>query len=240
MRMLIKICVLAVLFDMQKTYATRAILFDGRTDLIGFKIITLLCSMLTNKITGYFIKGLFSKYVKAKHNYRVVFYHKTSSWSLHKKRKYSENKGQLYNNAKKEATNASKKAWLQLQLWRCFIWFFSIFTIILSLLWIWAFSFAVKKEDDTMLDDWVGTGAISISLWLFFTRPIQIFIQSNIKYVKEKKKRRKQERKRQEEEMVGKNDSGGDGETMTDSINIEIEMPTLKHKTKDDTLIVQI
>ena len=113
-------------------------------------------------------------------------------------------------------------------------------TIILSLLWIWAFSFAVKKEDDTMLDDWVGTGAVSISLWLFFTRPIQIFIQSNIKYVKEKKKRRKQERKRQEEEMVGKNDSGGDGETMTDSINIEIEMPTLKHKTKDDTLIVQI
>ena len=107
---------------------------------------------------------------------------------------------------KKEATNASKKAGYNYNYGDV-----SFGSSLFSLLYYLYFGyghlvFAVKKEDDTMLDDWVGTGAVSISLWLFFTRPIQIFIQSNIKYVKEKKndvnRKEKDRRKRWLERMI--------------------------------------
>ena len=67
LRILIKLNVLAIMFDMQRAYSTRAILFGGRTDVIGFKILAIAISMLINKLIGSVVKFLFGKYVKAKH-----------------------------------------------------------------------------------------------------------------------------------------------------------------------------
>ena len=78
---------------------------------------------------------------------------------------------------------------------RVLIWSFSLIIIVLSLLWIWAFSFALKKEDDDMLTDWIGTVLTSVCLWVLVTRPIQIIIQSAMKYFKEKNSRSKKENK---------------------------------------------
>ena len=44
-----------------------AILFGGRTGVIGFKILAIAISMLINKLIGSVVKFLFAKYVKAKH-----------------------------------------------------------------------------------------------------------------------------------------------------------------------------
>jgi len=190
LRVLIKISVLSVLFDLQKEYSTHAILYDGRTDVIGFKIIVVACSMLVNKIMGSLLKFLFAKYVKAKHDRRVAFYREMSGWSKKKPQIVLE-KGKLYEQAKSNAKKISMAAWKHLQVMRVFVWFVTIILIMLCLLWIWAFSFALKKEDEGMLTDWIGTAITCVLLWVFVTRPIQIIVQSIIKYLREKRKWRK-------------------------------------------------
>ena len=38
-----------------------------------------------------------------------------------------------------------------------------------------------------MLNDWISTAIITVCLWLFITRPIQITIESTVAYCKKKK-----------------------------------------------------
>ena len=49
------------------------------------------------------------------------------------------------------------------------------------------FLFVIKKEDEAMLNDWISTAIITICLWLFITRPIQIIIESIVAYCKKAK-----------------------------------------------------
>ena len=49
-----------------------------------------------------------------------------------------------------------------------------------------------------MLTDWIGTVLTSVCLWVFVTRPIQIIIQSAMKYFKEKKTRRSKNKNKED------------------------------------------
>ena len=101
-RLLIKISVLAALFDLQKTFSTKAILFEGRTDVIGFKIVVAAASMLANKTVGFLVKKVFAKYVAAKHSSRVSFYRITSGWSPEKSISFQDRNSKIYRRLKKK------------------------------------------------------------------------------------------------------------------------------------------
>ena len=118
---------------------------------------------------------------------RVAYYHAISNCKIKISLQQSTTGENGHRDSRRKAKEASKNAWKHLQIMRVLIWSFSLIIIVLSLLWIWAFSFALKKEDDDMLTDWIGTVLTSVCLWVLVTRPIQIIIQSAMKYFKEKK-----------------------------------------------------
>ena len=184
LRLLIKISVLAAMFDLQKTFSTRAIIFEGRTDVIGFKIVVVAGSMLANKTVGFLVKKVFAKYVAAKHASRISFYRVTSGWSPEKSLSLQDKNSEIYLAAKEKADAAVRQSWLKLQLLRVFVWLSSVLIVTFCLLWIWLFSFAIREEDEAMLTDWIVTAIITICLWLFVTRPIQIMIESSVAYCK--------------------------------------------------------
>ena len=143
--------------------------------------------MLANKTIGFLVKKVFAKYVAAKHSSRVSFYRITSGWSPQKSISLRDRNSKIYQKAKKETDAIVWQSWLKLQALRIFVWLSSVIIVIFCLLWIWLFSFAIQEEDEAMLNDWISTAIITVCLWLFITRPIQITIESTVAYCKKKK-----------------------------------------------------